>query len=549
MASAFSEGFRMGSDIYDSSERMKLMKEQQDWAREEAAAKRGERQREADIRTAGQETYGRVGQPAGGQMGPQPESALPQSPAAYNYDYLKKAADPDRFGRYMISVEDAQAKLAGYDAQSGLPKGNAAQMFPKQEMYTEDQAEKDYLQKLRGIDIKKAQEHEKSGLELSSLKRGERYAQQQENALGFNQHVLKDAAAGLSPEELIKKHIMPVYNENKLAGVNDGKTMKIIPSALEGGEATVVLEGKDGKQETLGPVSYKMVHMLTAEGQSIMMASSTPENYWKHKEQFVKELQASATVRQAAAHETTADVAKRKLEADLKAGLPAAEAAKAWAMVNHYNADADYRRASAKSLGEKTGNWAMVGTDSDGQPISYDKNTGTFARPDAKPIQNVDVFKRLSGEKAPKEPISNKDVLDFIDKFGDSPSNEKDRKTGKAIPIRQLPPTQQKAYAEDFFQKGAGTNGAGGLPTNVKPEARQTEAPATAPTKAALPAMANPIGASGLPTEAPAPIKSIAYGKTVYKMPGMLGGFDTPQQAQAAWAQKNAPRAPLSFND
>ena len=67
--------------MYDSAERMKLMKEQQQWAREEAEAKRGERQREADIRTAGQETLSRVGEPtafrtAGGAMGPaQPTEA------------------------------------------------------------------------------------------------------------------------------------------------------------------------------------------------------------------------------------------------------------------------------------------------------------------------------------------------------------------------------------------------------------------------------------------------------------------------------------------
>jgi hypothetical protein len=45
------------------------------------------------------------------------------------------------------------------------------------------------------------------------------------------------------------------------------------------------------------------------------------------------------------------------------------------------------------------------------------------------------------------------------------------------------------------------------------------------------------------------PVKTVAYGKTGYKMPGMLGVFDTPEQAQAAWAQKNAPLAPAGRFD
>ena len=280
----------------------------QDQKRRDAEAARQQEQHEAwkakqgleeDIRRAGKETLGMAGKPVeyqGGEMGPQPEAA-----------------------------------------QTALRSDIATAPAP---IYTEAQAQKDYLQRLRGLDIGKAQEFEKGTLELGALKRGERYAQNQENALGFNQHVLKDAASGMSPEELIKKHIMPVYNENKLAGVNDGKTMKIIPSALEGGEASVVLEGKDGKQETLGPVSYKMVHMLTTEGQAIMMSSSTPENYWKHKAQFVSERNAESQAISAQAAATQAGTQAKHLDAQVRAGLFEAQASQARGAANQANAHA-----------------------------------------------------------------------------------------------------------------------------------------------------------------------------------------------------------------
>lgn len=516
MASSFAQGFRMGGDMYSSAERMKIAKEQQDWAREEAEAKRAERQLATDIRTAGQETLGMEGKPVeylggtGIDRGPQPAEA-------------QTALRSD--------IATAPAK-----------------------MYTADQAQQDYLRRLRGLDVGKAQQYEKGALELNAARISDRYAKRQELALGFDDQVRKDLIdAKGDAATVIENTFLPLYNADKLPGFKDGGKAKLVPSAV-GGDKSIVITYKDGVQEYL-PADLSTLQKLSKYTQDEMMKSSTPENYWKSKTHALEERKTTATESSAASSAISAGAAATnaktnadKLAADLKAGIPAAEAAKAWAMVNHYNADADYRRASAKSMGEKTGNWQMVGTDTDGQPISYDRNTGNFARPDAKPIQNVDVFKRLSGEKVAKEPISNKDIIDYIDKFGDSPSNEKDKKTGKAIPIRMLPPAQQKAYAEDFFQKGTGTGAQGGLKDDVKPEARNLETPA-APAKAALPTIPRPATASGIPNETPMPTKSIVYGKTVYKMPGMLAGFNTPEEAQVAWAQKNAPRAPLSFND
>lgn len=522
--------------MYDSAERMKLLKEQQQWAREEAEAKRKERQRQTDIDTAGSETFGRVGQPsafmtAGGAMGPaQPTEAQ------------NRLADDE----YYRNMGGRQSQAVEENLGVALSKGDAAKMFPKQEMYTQEQADKDYLRRLRGLSVKEAQQYEKGALELGELQRGKRYADKQELALGFNEQVIKDlTAANGDAAAVIEKTFLPLYNDDKLPGFKDGGKAKLVPSAL-GGDKSVVITYKDGKQEML-PADLKTLQQLTGYTQDQMMRSSTPENFWKGKAQAVTERNAASQEISANAAATNAKTNADKLAADLKAGIPTAQAAEAWAKVRNYNADADLRAAQAKAMKEKTGLWQFVGTDDDGQPISYDRNTGNFARPDAQPIKNVDVFKRLSGEKVAKEPISNKDIIDYIDKFGHQPSNEKDKKTGKPIPINMLPPAQQKAYAEDFFQKGSGTGGTGGLSTDVKPEARNPETPAV-PAKSALPRPSRPAAASGLPAETPMPSRSVVYGKTVYKMPGMMAGFNTPEEAQAAWAQKNAPLAPQTFD-
>jgi hypothetical protein len=42
--------------------------------------------------------------------------------------------------------------------------------------------------------------------------------------------------------------------------------------------------------------------------------------------------------------------------------------------------------------------------------------------------------------------------------------------------------------------------------------------------------------------------KSTAYGKTGYQIKGVIGVFSSPQEAQAAWAQKYAPKAPAMFD-
>jgi hypothetical protein len=303
--SAFAQGFQMGGNMYDSAERMKLAKEQQEWAREEALAKRAERQRETDIRTAGQETFGMVGKPVeyqGGEMGPQPEAA-------------QTALRSD--------IATAPAK-----------------------MYSEDRAQQDYLRRLRGLDVGKAQQFEKGALELSGLQRGERYAKNQELALGFSNQVIKDVTEAKGDVgAVIEKTFLPLYNADQLPGFKDGGRAKLVPSAV-GGDKSILITYKDGKEEVL-PANMRTLEELTRYTQRKMIESSTPENYWKSRTQDVAEKNAESQATSAGAAATNAATSASELAQKIKSDLFGAEARLKGAQATSAFASAEQSRAHA----------------------------------------------------------------------------------------------------------------------------------------------------------------------------------------------------------
>jgi hypothetical protein len=308
MASAFAQGFRMGSDIYDSSERMKLAKEQQEWAREEQEAKRAERQLATDIRTAGAETLSMEGKPleylggTGIDRGPQPAEA-------------QTALRSD--------IATAPAK-----------------------MYTAEQAQQDYLKRLRGIDVNKAQQYEKGALELEGAQRTNRYAKNQELALGFDNQVRKDLIdAKGDAATVIQNTFLPLYNADKLPGFKDGGTAKLVPSAV-GSDKTIVITYKDGKEEFL-PADLKTLQQLSRYTQDEMMKSSSPENYWKAKEQKNKEDTLAVQRQQADATALSAQTNADELKQKIKADLFGVEARLKGAQANSATANAEKDRAQA----------------------------------------------------------------------------------------------------------------------------------------------------------------------------------------------------------
>ena len=60
-----------------------------------------------------------TGKPIAAQQATDNAPAKAEAPKGYSKEYLQKAADPNRFGRYMISVEKAQELLKQMDSKVG----------------------------------------------------------------------------------------------------------------------------------------------------------------------------------------------------------------------------------------------------------------------------------------------------------------------------------------------------------------------------------------------------------------------------------------------
>jgi hypothetical protein len=316
---AFAGGLAKGGmDTYTAmksierqDEELKLRKQEVEFRAEQAAREREAYAETQGLRTAAKETYGAVGKPqtfVGGEMGPVPEGA-PQ----YSVDLAKQDVSP----------------------------------------YTEAQAGKDYLAKARAINPEKAAVAEATQLGLSTARRTEGYAKRQETALGFNQNVLADLATNNGDiGAVLNKHFIPLYNENKLPGVADGGTAKVVQNAVGGG-SSIVITGKDGKDSVM-PADIKTLQMLTGKVQDLMMSSSSPENYWKGKEQAVKEgtLKAQQTSADAAA--SNAATSSRELEQKISAGLFGAQAGLAKAQAGQATAHAALYNNMVTMAKEKT---------------------------------------------------------------------------------------------------------------------------------------------------------------------------------------------------
>lgn len=306
----------------------------------------------AAIKGLGKETYGKIGQDdltgpltATTGIGQQQAGMLASGSGDVNfdaYDRQQQAAALRGNVEYQ-NRPDVQERLSA-GAAAGLPttQEQRTALAPAVGKYTEEQAAKDYATRLKGIDFEKGLAAEKGlmdikkgGLEIGGLERSERFAKQQEVALGFQQQVLKDLAAAKGDiGSVLEKHFLPLYNENKLPGLNDGKSAKVLPSATKGGEKTIVITDKNGKQTTM-PANIETLQMLTSQAQDLMMASSSPENYWKHKANFLDERKTKATEKQADAAVESAKAAVMNAKTNQQA-----EGAKS-----------DYYRALAKKAG------------------------------------------------------------------------------------------------------------------------------------------------------------------------------------------------------
>lgn len=203
-----------------------------------------------------------------------------------------------------------------------------------------------------GLQLESSRQGLKKGtLEIGELERNARYARNTEMALGFSNQVLQDLAGGKGtmPERIasvLEKHFVPLYNENKLPGLNDGGKARIVDNAM-GGDKTIVITGKDGKETTL-PATMETLQMLTSQAQGLMMSSASPENYWKHRTQAVAERNADSAAVTAGAAAANAKTHADQLAEQIKAGLFGAQAdqAKGAAIASRAAANASNAHAS-----------------------------------------------------------------------------------------------------------------------------------------------------------------------------------------------------------
>ena len=315
---------------------------------------------------------------------------------------------------------------------------------------------------------------EAGGYTIKGLKRTEERAQAEDDLFAFSGNAYRllqeqgpEAAAQALKEE---------YNTGKLH--KDGQTADIVKNA-DGTSALVITDDKTKKVIASHPVNNESVDKAI-EYMTFQRWSQMPQNYKEALNQKREDRKVKIEEGRLGLEGERVEIARKNLDYEVsRLGMEASKLSLMWeqfnlevknnpkkleeidAKIRNYNADAKYRNAMATAAKEKTGSWSVIGTDTDGAPISYNKNDGSTARPDGKPIKDVEFFKKITGEKAAKEPISNKDVLDFVEKNGDALSGIKDRNTGKELRVRDVPLSQQRQLAEDFFQKGTGS---GGLP-------------------------------------------------------------------------------------
>jgi hypothetical protein len=342
---------------------------------------------------------------------------------------------------------DVQARLA-QGSEAGLPttQEQRTALSPALSKYTEQQAAKDYATRLKGIDFEKGLAAEKGlmdikkgGLEIGGLERSERYAKQQETALGFQQQVMNDLAAAKGDiGSVIEKHFLPLYNENKLEGLNDGKTAKVLPSATKGGDKTIVITDKNGKQTTM-PADLKTLQTLTSQAQDLMMASSSPDNYWKHKEQHIKE-------RTATAHEKQADAA-------------VSSAGAAWLNAKTNQESAQFKNGYFEALAKKVGT-----TKAQEAKEAIEMHADIIQKADPNipraAAEQQAANKLLHSAEDKASAVTNKDIKDWLELNGSAL-----KKTVNGRKISMSPEEKQQEAMRVLTEERKKRQGGGGIPT------------------------------------------------------------------------------------
>ena len=470
--------------------------------------------------TAYKSTVGRVGQSAltgnlqtDTGIGAQQAQLLNTNSGDTSFDVedRMRTADVLRENAAYQTRPDVQARLASSDdvRPAGLPAADA------------EKAAKTFNPDLGTMTEEKAQEALPTKLAAAGL--GKEAMNAKLTNLGIQKEKLGIEKTGLEVDESKRN-----ANISKRFDSLMGDLQKESATRLTDITTTAQTEGMTGLVKKFGPeIKKAMGHDIALVGNIIVVKDKSGKVIQKLEttadavqalqnvagEEFTKKLESKMLTNGLfkTPQELTTYIKERRVEERAATKFPL-ELNELTAKANQLNADATYRRAAAKSMNEKTGNWTVVGTDTDGQPISYDKNTGHFGRPDSKPIADVSIFKKITGEKT--KPEINPEMLKAAYKeLSEAGTNS------KAV-------AEVKAKWPDVF-------GEDPLVTAFK-KAKQNPVPEIY-NASAIPAPA--------PAPAPAPIKSNTYGNIspnlVNESKAALTDLDDQimlarQQAQAA---------------
>lgn len=546
------------------------------------------------MRAVGDVTLGRVGQAA--LTGNYAQDAGLRAGVGTQADMLAKQTegmgilgDADRMQAIQTMREntayqnqpEVQARLAaGTPAvdRAGIPiEGRAAGMptegltraalLPEKGLYTREQAIEDYATRLAKVDPEKALQAEMLGIQRKGALQGLKVGEQNLEKGGYELAKLKrdkqfDEDFDKVKQEWaqstfsLKQDVDKTFQAEGAAGVlkkygkefqkATGNTVQLV------GNDIVVKKG-DQVVEKFGAdqLSARMEPMLAMKTTQSFMDTMVSKGMFKSTDQAMNFLKIQSDMRNQG---ITADASMIKALAD-QALVPSttaknnAAAAASTAMSRMTNLSIE-NRAEAGKLVEK---WNELTpeeqTGPKGLALQREFNMLNVKAGATVPLGGTPRETKGGIMKVPVEQKKNDDgtYTAFAKDGGQALYNTVN---GEAIPLGMDAPTyarmKQEASANRVKLVAGEDNGRlvlkyqgadGQFYDNVK-EASQAK---SAPKKdtAAPAATSTAPAASAIPTEAPTPQSKTLYGKTKYTLPGVMGAYDTPEEAQAAWVRTN----------
>jgi hypothetical protein len=418
---------------------------------------RSKQRTQQEIRAASQDTFGRVGKTAlTGDL--QADTGIGQQQArALNVD----------FGDAEFAAAD-RAQLADTLRQNAQSQGAAVPALPTM---TREMAEEQYGTRLSAIDPERgqtfragSQQLRKGQFELDGLQRDADFTKRVDAAM---QGVYADMAKRLQSVETIAqtdgmKGLVTTFGP-ELRKAFPGMDVSLV------GNNIVVRQGKKTVQ-TIGNINEAVSAL---QGVAQLEFAGKMENAMVTKGLF-KTPQDMVTF-----FRDRENNARAGRESDSRINLQGAQATNQRAQAGYYN-------TRSVSDSQRTGNWTPVGTDRDGTPVSYDRNSGQFARADGKPVQDTTLFRKVTGAPAAKE-VSAADINNFMkDQAG--AVVRVDKNTGKPVRLSDLPLSEQRALAIETLGGAApATAGGSSLPDADPSKMRLPGQPASAGQSQALP--------------------------------------------------------------